>query len=290
MPSRSELEAKVEKMLQLAATRLPGDVKGALESALDEEEEPIARKQLKNILENLEIAERRNVPICQDTGLPVFFIKLGRDFQLDFDIGKALENSIERATESVPLRPNVVDPLSRENSGNNLGRGHPLVHLTPKEGEKFEIELMLKGAGSENWSRLFTLNPTDSGEEILDRVVRTVESAGGQVCPPSILGIGIGGTADEAGILAKKALLRPLDEENRAKSLSKLEEKITKSANETGIGPMGLGGRSTVLGSRIETAGCHTASLPVALNFSCWACRRSKGVLRGGEIEIEVPR
>lgn len=289
MIRKVEFQNTIGKMLQLAATKLPQDVVEALKGAKEREEKSTAKGQLKTILKNLEIAKEKNAPLCQDTGLPIFFTKIGRETNLGFDLKEALEESVQKATESVPLRPNVVDPLSRENSGNNTGENQPSAHFSIVPGKSFEIKLMLKGAGSENWSRLFMLKPSESEEVIKDKILHVIQKAGGQVCPPSIVGVGIGGTAEQAGLLAKKALLRPLDDENESKEISDFEKEITRSANETGIGPMGLGGKTTVLGTKIEKAGSHTASLPVAVNFQCWAARRAKAGLKGEKLRIEVP-
>lgn len=276
-------------MLTLAATRLPRDVIAALEESKDKEKGAVGEKQLEIILENLEIAKEKNIPICQDTGIPIFFIKMGPQVELEFSLKKALEKSIRRATESIPLRPNIVDPLTRKNSGDNTGKNHPLFHPEFEEGKGFEIELLLKGAGSENWSRLFMLNPTSSEEDIKNTVLQVVEEAGGQICPPSIIGIGIGGTAERASLLAKKSLLRSLEERNADEKLATLEDEITSSANDLGVGPMGLGGETTALGTRIESADCHTGSLPLAINFQCWAARRAKTSTADGKLKIGCP-
>ncbi|KXB04513.1 hypothetical protein AKJ48_02325 [candidate division MSBL1 archaeon SCGC-AAA261O19] len=279
----------IEEMLKLAATRLPSDVVKALEECKKSEDNPIAIQQFESILENLEIAEREERPICQDTGIPIFFVKLGSEIDLDFDLNSVLKEAVRNATESVPLRPNVVDPLTRENPGDNTGENQPIIHLEIMPGEDLEIDLMLKGAGSENWSKLFTLKPTSTSEDVKEIILKTIEEAGGQPCPPTIVGVGIGGSADAASLLAKRALLRPLDEENEDEALAKLEKKITENANKLGVGPMGLGGKNTVLGVKIAKAGCHTASLPLAVNLQCWAARRSQARLVDDELEIEVP-
>ncbi len=226
--------------------------------------------------------------MCQDTGVPVFFVKKPESMALDFEIGQVLKKAVQNATEEIPLRPNIVSPLERENSGNNTGLGHPIWHCESSK-EEFKIELLLKGGGSENWSNLFMLNPTISKEEIVSKVSGFVEEAGGQFCPPGIIGIGLGGTADLAFILAKKSLLQPIDQENEKESLEKLGEKIQNRVNDSGTGPMGLGGNNTVLGVNILEAGCHTASLPLAINLQCWAARRSKARQVGEELIVEVP-
>ena len=290
MISRENFRDCIEEMMKLAATRLPADVIEKLKESRKREENPIAKSQLETIIQNLEVAEEKQKPLCQDTGVPIFFIKAPEKNELDFSIRKTIEESVKRATKSVPLRPNIVDPLTRKNSGDNTGEGHPLINYEFGKRENIEVNLLMKGAGSENWSELKMMNPTSDREDIKARVVELIKRAGGQTCPPNIIGIGLGGTADRAALLAKKALLRPLDDENETEKLDELEKEITEASNELGIGPMGLGGKTTVLGTKIEKAGCHTASLPLAINIQCWAERRSKAVLKDNQYRIEVPK
>lgn len=290
MTSEKNLQETVEEMLSLAATRLPQDVEEALKYARKREKNPTAKNQIDTIIANLDVAKKKNKPICQDTGIPIFFVRIGKKLNIDFDIGDIIEKSVKNASENVPLRPNVVDPLSRENTGDNTGERHPLIHTKLTNREEFSIDLMLKGAGSENWSRLFMLKPTATEKDIINKISELLLDAGGQVCPPTIVGTGIGGTAEQAGLLAKMSLLSPLTKENKDNKLAELEEKITKSANNLGVGPMGLGGETTVLGTRILKAGCHTASLPLAVNLQCWAARRAKAQLKDGKLKIEVPK
>lgn len=289
MVEKKDLRKTTEKMLKLSATKLPSDVKESIKKARENEEKENAKKQLDNILKNIEIAEKMDKPMCQDTGVPLFFLKIPREYEIEFDLQKIIKNSIIEATRKVPLRPNIVDPLTRENSGNNTGEKHPLIHFDYIDSDRLEMDLLLKGAGSENWSRLYMLNPSSSRKEVKKRILNVVKKAGGQVCPPTILGIGIGGTADTASLLAKKSLLKPLDREKDGE-IGELERELKKSANELNVGPMGLGGKTTVLEVNIEKAGCHTASLPVALNFNCWAARRSRAVEKNGKLEIKVPK
>ncbi|MFW5912116.1 MAG: fumarate hydratase [Candidatus Hadarchaeota archaeon] len=289
MVDEKEFRKTLEKMLKLSATRIPSDVKKSINKAKKNEKSSIAKNQLNNILKNIEIAEKNERPLCQDTGVPIFFIEIPKERRIDFDIEKTIEMALTEATRKVPLRPNIVDPITRENSGNNTGEKHPLIHLSQIKSNEMEVNLLLKGAGSENWSRLFMLKPSSSKDDIKKRVLKTVQDASGQVCPPSVLGIGIGGTADTANILAKKALLRPLNEKKN-RELSRMERELKNAANDLDIGPMGLGGKNTVLDVKIEKAGCHTATLPVALNFNCWAVRKSRAREKNGKLEIEVPK
>ncbi len=288
MLSEKEFRTKLKEMISRAAVQLPRDVVEKLKEAKSRESNPIAEGQLDNILKNLKIAEEKKRPICQDTGIPIFFLKIPSDTRLKFNLKKTIEKTVKEATQSIPLRPNVVDPISRDNSGDNTGLKHPIIHFERSE-DRFEIELLLKGGGSENWSRLLMLNPTDTEEKIINEIVKVVKKAKGEFCPPGILGIGIGGTADFANLLAKKSLLKPLDKKNERENLAAFEKKITNRINKLGIGPMGLGGETTILATRIEKAGCHTASLPLAVNPQCWAARRAKARLEDDKIEIEVP-
>lgn len=288
MLSEAEFRDTVVEMLRRAATTLPEDVVEALKRCKRRERERVAILQSECMLKNLELAKKLGAPICQDTGIPIFFMKLGADLKLDFDPIVALKKAVKKATLSVPLRTNIVNPLSRVNTGTNVGEGQPVVHLELARGKKLQIDLLLKGAGAENWSRLYMLKPAD-GKAIQRSVLLTIGEAGGQPCPPTIVGVGVGGSAEIACLLAKKALLRPLSKPNKDKILAELELRLTQAANGLGIGPMGLGGKTTVLGVHVAKAACHTASLPVAISFQCWAARRASAKLVGGRMRVEVP-
>jgi fumarate hydratase subunit alpha len=276
-------------MLRLAATTLPRDVINALKKAKRRESEKVAIKQLECILENIELAQLEGVPICQDTGIPIFFVELGWKAKLGFDLRSSIAHAVRDATTSIPLRPNVVDPLTRTNTGDNTGEGQPVLHLDLVPGDGLKIDLLLKGAGSENWSQFHMLSPISSTADLERAVLRTIEEAGGQPCPPIIIGVGIGGSADLVPLLTKRALLRPVGKRNEDRRLAKLERHLTEAANELGIGPMGLGGKTTALDVHVERAGCHTASLPLAVNLNCWAARRSSARIIDSKLQVEVP-
>ncbi|GAB7017028.1 fumarate hydratase [Methanogenium cariaci] len=259
--------------LREAEIHLPDDVRAALERAYATEDNPVARSELEAIFENINTAEREQVPICQDTGVPVFYITIPPHVPFTDAIAEGVRDGVREATAAIPLRPNVVSPRTRENTGTNCGTGMPALHITP--GETFRLTVLPKGAGSENVSALKMCLPSEAGD-IARFITEAVLRAGGKPCPPVILGIGIGSTADGAMSLAKEALLRPLGEMNP------LEQEIYDAVNALGIGPMGLGGKTTCLGVRIREAGCHTASLPVALNVQCWAARRAT-------VEVQYP-
>jgi len=264
------VEETVVRLMRTATTTLPVDVLAALERALAEETEEIAKAQLRTILENARLAEEGQVPMCQDTGVPIFYVS-GR---WDEGLEAGIRQGVARATREVPLRPNVVHPLTRHNTGDNLGEGMPVVHFSPPKGDFVEIVHMPKGAGSENMSALRMLNPSEGAAGIKRAVLEVVTRAGGRPCPPTIVGLGVGGTAEGAAFLAKKAVLRPVGRRSPDPEAARLEEDLELMLNRSGVGPMGLGGRTTVLGVSVELAHCHTASLPVAINLQCWAARR----------------
>jgi fumarate hydratase subunit alpha len=255
-----------ERALREAEIRLPPDVLAVLRRAAAAERDEIARRELANILENIALAEERRVPICQDTGVPVIYLTLPPDIGLSPDLFEGVRKGVRRATTAIPLRPNVVDPLTRENTGDNTGTGMPAVHVMP--GDRLTVTVLPKGAGSENASRLGMLLPSQAAE-IPRFVAETMLLAGGRPCPPVILGVGLGGTFDVAAALAKEALLLPVD------TMDDFEAELCDAVNALGIGPMGLGGDTTALAVKVKRADCHTASLPVAVNVQCWACRRA---------------
>ncbi len=271
MISSDLLEEVTVELLRRAAVTLPRDVISALEKALEEETSEIARTQLRTILENVRAAADTSVPMCQDTGIPIFFVKgvCGKD------VVEGIRKGVSRATAEVPLRPNAVHPITRKNEGNNLGIDMPYIHFSPGDDATVEITVLPKGAGSENMSALRMLSPTEGMKGVRSFVLDTVLNAGGRPCPPIIVGVGIGGSADIAMALSKKALLKPLDLQHPDPELRRLEEELLDALNSVGIGPMGLGGRTTALGVKIEIAHCHTASLPVGVNIQCWAARRA---------------
>lgn len=254
------------RALEQAEITLPPDVVRALEAARERETSGIARGEIENILANIRMAESLRVPICQDTGIPVIYITLPPTIPLSKSILDAVAEGVRRATRGIPLRPNVVDPLTRANTGDNTGSGMPVIHVRP--GEKLSVTVLPKGAGSENMSRVAMMLPTEV-ENIPRFVAETMLISGGKPCPPVILGVGIGGTFDWAAAAAKEALLEPID------TMSPYERELLDAVNDLCIGPMGLGGKTTALAVKVRTAGCHTASLPVAVNVQCWACRRA---------------
>lgn len=262
----SKITDATSEAIRISEVFLPQDVKSRLINSFQNESNPVARQELSNILENIRLAEERKAPLCQDTGIPVIYISLPPGVSWTDEMNEAVYQGVREATSSIPLRPNLVHPETRENTGNNTGYDMPPVHVRP--GYRFTITTLPKGAGSENVSAIRMMNPSEK-DLILRFVVETMLKAGGRPCPPVILGVGIGGTFDICAALAKEALLMNID------SMTGYEQKICDAVNSLGIGPMGLGGDTTCLAVKVRTSGCHTASLPVAVNVQCWAARRA---------------
>ena len=269
------IEDVAVNLLRSAVIELPQDVKKAIQRAYHEEESEAGKTQLKAILDNIELAEKMRSPLCQDTGVIIFYVRAGVQAKDLEKIEKALQIATKRATMDIPLRPNAIDPFTQKNTGDNTGRFVPFVHWEIVPGNSIELTVMPKGGGSENVSALGMLIPGEGLAGLKTFVLDAVIKAGAMPCPPTILGIGVGGGADIAMKLAKAALLRPLDQTNPNPDLAKLEQELYEAANLTGIGPMGLGGRFTVLGVKIEYAHRHPASYPAAVVFQCWAARRA---------------
>ncbi len=266
--SRKEFIHKTVAMLKEAETSLPVDVMAALQNALNAETNERAREQIKAMLENVKFAGNKGLPICQDTGTPIFYVHVGRSANIDFDVKHALYIAVQKATEVIPLRKNAVHPLTRE------VEGKPLLDVIYEiaGGDQIVVDILVKGAGSENASMLKMLNPS---ADIRKFVLETIVAAGGKPCPPIIVGVGVGSTFNGCAWLAKKALFQSLNKEHTL-----LEERLLKDINSLGIGPMGLGGDTTALKVFVEMADCHTASLPVAVNIQCWANRRASFEMR----------
>ena len=262
----------VVRLLRLANTKLPSDIGWALEAGAGWETDQIAYSQLGAIMDNAKKAEFLGKPMCQDTGIPVFYVR-GR---FDSSIVGDIERAVKRATAEIPLRPNLVDPLTRENTGDNTGFGAPFIHFIPTDDDFLEITVLPKGAGSENMTRLAMLNPADGIEGVMKFIVDAVLDAGGRPCPPSIVGVGIGGTMEMAAFLAKKALLREIGKSSEDERYAELEKEILEKINSSGVGPQGLGGNVTSLAVNILHHPCHLASLPVAVNLNCHAARHAE--------------
>ncbi len=263
---RAALAQATFRAMRDAVIYLPPDVKRAIATAAASETNEVAQGEYENITRNILAAEHLGVPLCQDTGVPVVYLTLPPEIPFSQVLFDAVADGIRRATSDVPLRPNVVDPLTRHTSGDNTGAGMPAVHVRP--GTRFTVTVLPKGAGAENVSRVVMLLPSE--KDCIERVVaETMLIAGGRPCPPVVLGVGIGGTCDSAAALAKEALLQPIDR------MDAFEQQLCDAVNRLGIGPMGLGGNTTALAVKVKMAACHTASLPVAVNVQCWANRHA---------------
>ena len=271
----SVVENVAVELLRQAVTKLPRDVKEALQRAHREEESDVGKTQLEAILNNVELAEKTGTPMCQDTGVIIFYVKAGAQAKGLDKIEEALRNATKRATIKVPLRPNSVGIFTRKNTGDNTGRYVPYINWEIVPGDNIELTAFPKGGGSENVCALGMIRPGEGLNGLKKFVVDTVLKAGAKPCPPNILGVGVGGGADIAMKIAKAALLRPIDQPNPDPEIAKLERELYEAANMTGIGPMGLGGKFTVLGVKVDHANRHPASYPVAVAVQCWAARRA---------------
>ncbi len=262
----------VREMCIEANCNLNADVRCALERGLAEEENPIAKTMLTDILKNAEIAGNQQMPICQDTGMAVFFLKLGQEVHITGGLlADAINEGVRQGYRDGYLRKSVVqDPVRRGNTGDNTPA---VIHLELVEGEELEITLAPKGFGSENMSAIKMCKPSEGIDGIIDFVVETVRKAGGNPCPPLVVGVGIGGTFEKCAALAKSALLRDVDSQNPDPYYAELEEILLAKINQLDIGPQGFGGKTTALGVNVETFPTHIAGMPCAVNINCHVTR-----------------
>jgi fumarate hydratase subunit alpha len=284
---KKHLEEGILQLICKAETEIPPDVIAALKQAHGVET-GAARVQLEAMLENVEKAKNKRCPMCQDTGILTFFVQVGTAFPAIGVLKQAIEQAVVRATQEIPLRPNTVDPMSGTNHGDNLGAYLPHILWDFEQGDAVHITTLPKGSGSENMSALGMLPPGVGIEGVKRFVVDVVKKAGGKPCPPIVVGVGIGGSADLVMNLGKRALLRPVGTRHREKYIACLEEELLELINTTGIGPMGLGGKVTALDVHVEMAHRHPASLPVGVVIQCWADRRASLVVhRDGRWEVK---
>ena len=256
---------------------LPGDVRECLHTACERETWAPAREILEQIVENYHIADRTGRPICQDTGMACVFVKLGQNVHVDGDINAAIHEGVRQGYGEGYLRKSVVrDPLDRVNTGDNTPA---MIYYEVVPGDKLELTVAPKGFGSENMSQIKMLRPSDGVEGVKDFILRVVEEAGPNPCPPIVVGVGIGGTFDKAAYMAKRALIRSTAERNPDPFYAALEEELLERINALGIGPQGFGGRTTALCVNIEQCPTHIAGLPVAVNINCHVTRHQTEVL-----------
>lgn len=266
------VKEKVKDMCIYANQILSQDVLNKIEESMKVEKSPIGKDILDKLIENARIAREKQMPICQDTGMAVFFIEIGQDLIIEGgSLTEAINEGVRQGYRDGYLRKSIVrDPIIRENTMDNTPA---VIHYDLVEGDKLKIFFGPKGFGSENMSRIKMLKPSDGVKGIKDFVIDTIKKAGPNPCPPVVVGIGIGGTMEKAALLAKKALMRDLDEYSKETHVKKLEEELLVEINELGIGPQGLGGNTTALGVNIEVYPTHIAGLPVAVNINCHVSR-----------------
>jgi fumarate hydratase subunit alpha len=267
----------VAAMCMRANTELPQDVRRRLEQAMAEEDSPSAKEVLRQLLENADLAHDTKLPLCQDCGLAVFYVEIGDDCRV---VGGNLRELINEGTRKGYadgyLRKSACDPMTRANTGD----GTPaIIHFDMVPGDRLKISYMAKGGGAENMSRVTMLAPAQGWAGIKKFVVERVAEAGPNPCPPTVIGIGIGGTFEHAAKIAKKSLLRELDDTHPDPAVAAMEKELEEALNALGIGPMGLGGKTTVLGVKITMEPCHLASLPLAVNVQCHSQRHEEVVL-----------
>jgi len=253
------------------------DMVEAFTGSIEIEESAVGKEIIKQLMENAQIAREERVPICQDTGIAVVFVELGQQVSVvGGDFNQAIEEGIRQGYEEGFLRKSVCHPFTRNNTGDNTPI---IVHMDMVPGDRLKIWVVPKGGGSENMSRLFMLTPSAGWPGVKEKIVQTVAEAGPNPCPPTIVGVGIGGNFEKSAILAKKSLLRPLGTPNPDPELDKMEQELLTEINKTGIGPQGLGGRITSLAVHLLMVECHIASLPLAINIQCHASRHQEVVL-----------
>ncbi len=274
MTRREQWVSALERAVRTATVVLPRDVVQALRGALDRETTELARLHLETILENERVARENGLPLCQDTGTPVFFVRAGAESPWLADLPDALSDAVRAATDSVPLRPSAIHPFTDENVG-NVARGVPVIDWDLVPGRDLEITYVAKGGGSENASGLLFVPPGAGSDAVLRAVLTHVVRVAPRACPPIVIGVGIGGTADWALRLAKRALVRRLDARHPDPSIAAFEVRLLDAVNRSGIGPAGLGGATTALAVHADFAYRHPASLPVGVALQCWADRRA---------------
>ena len=272
-----EITKTVRDLFIDANINLGEDVLEALEQALEMEESPIGKEILKELIENARVAREEEMPICQDTGLAVVFLELGQEVHLvGGDLIEAINEGVRQGYQEGYLRKSACHPFTRKNTGDNTPA---IIHTEIVPGDRIKIIAVPKGGGAENMSRVVMLTPAAGLEGVKEFVVQRVKESGANPCPPIVVGVGIGGTLEEAALIAKKALLRPLGSKNPDPEAAAIEEDLLERINRLGIGPQGYGGRVTALAVHVNMVPCHIASLPVAVNIQCHAHRHKERVI-----------
>jgi fumarate hydratase class I len=288
-----DLTPELVELIRFTSTNLSPDVQQALEAASDREEKgSAAQSALITILDNVELSRTNSTPICQDTGTPIFYVRYTEGWSTR-RLREQIRNAIVEATKKSYLRPNAVDSLTDKNSGNNLGDdAFPTIHFEEVEGDELTVELMLKGGGCENVGAQYSLPNSQLGAGrdlagVRKVVLDAVQKAQGQGCAPGILGVSIGGDRGSGYYASKEVLFRPMEDENANPELAKLEQRLTDEANQLGIGPMGFGGKTTVLATKMTGMHRLPASFFVSVSYMCWAHRRRRIIVRGAEVKYE---
>ena len=281
-----QVEEVAKELYIRALKELPPDIKQGFERLAKNETDAGAKRMLGTMIRNIAVAEDTNNLLCQDTGIPIYNVWLGRGVEVDgVALKEAIRRGCERATREHPLRSSVVHPITRKNEHSSCGRGIPVIHIDFSDDESLSIEMIPKGSGSENNSWLRMAVPAEGVDAIKTFVVDCVLDAGGKTCPPTIVGVGVGGTADLCVHLAKVAATRPLGSRCTDPEGAKLEAELGQAVNMLGVGPQGLGGDSTAFAVHVETAATHITMNPVAVNMQCHSARRARATLRGANIE-----
>lgn len=271
------VEDTVYALFLSACCEIGNDVMNLLKSSLSSEESPFGKEILRQLIENNELAAERQMPICQDTGMAVVFMDVGQDVHfIGGDVNAAIDQGVRRAYRDGCFRASVLSPLERVNTKDNTPA---IVHVRIVPGEHVTLTAAPKGFGSENMSRLWMLTPAQGLEGVKDAVVETVRMAGGNPCPPVVVGVGIGGTAECAMLMAKRSLTRDCGTPSQEPAIAALEAELLARINDLGIGPQGLGGRTTALAVHIEQMPTHIAGLPVAVNMQCHAARHKMAII-----------
>ena len=272
-----QIVEQVKKLCIEASLYLGEDVLSCIKEKAKSEKSEVGKNILNILVENAEIAKEKNIPICQDTGMAVFFVEIWQEVLIEGDtLTDAINEGVRQGYEEGYLRKSVVSPINRVNTKDNTPA---VIHYDMVKGDKIKIEFAAKGFGSENMSKMKMLKPSDGLEGIKKFIIDTVSEAGPNPCPPMVIGVGIGGTVDKCAQIAKKALFRELGEFNKDENIAKLESELLTAINKLGIGPQGLGGTTTALGLNIETFPTHIAGLPVVVNINCHASRHKKVVI-----------
>ena len=273
----SQITEVVKRLCIEANCHLPQDMKDRIQACYNQEPWPQAKEILERIIENYQIADEKDQPICQDTGMACVFVKIGQEVHVQGDLGEAIHEGVRQGYSEGFLRKSVVrDPLDRVNTRDNTPA---MIYYDLVPGDKLEITVAPKGFGSENMSRIKMLRPSDGVEGVKEFVLQTVEEAGPNPCPPIVVGVGIGGTFDKAALMAKQALMRSVAERNAVPYYAQLEQELLEKVNALGIGPQGFGGKTTALAVNIEQCPTHIAGLPVAVNINCHVTRHKTEVL-----------